>query len=186
MTHRIWRISTVLGATALTLVAGSRPFQAAGKPEESQIWGSWYVVFHAGPGLTLPALVTINREGTVTNIDGDDFAQPPFPNLHSATHGTWVGKGNGTFEAVGMFLIYDTTGNLVGIGRNLISFQFGENSDTIAGVANGQRLDCPTPFTCPDPLAEDANWQTDPAFPLTIPLTGRRIPATLPVAEEFP
>jgi hypothetical protein len=49
MTHRIWRISTVLGATVLTLVAGSRLFQAAGKPGESQIWGSWYVVFHAGP-----------------------------------------------------------------------------------------------------------------------------------------
>jgi hypothetical protein len=180
MSISVVKAGIALGIGVLALLAGNQLFSSAAAADGAQIWGSWYVTFAPAPGLTLPAVVTINQEGTLTNADADDFAQPPFPNLHSATYGSWVRREDGAFEAVGMFLIYDATGSLVGIGRNLISFRFGDDFDQITGVADGQRLDCPTAFTCPDPFAASAAWHADPAFPVPIPFQGRRIRGNLP------
>ncbi len=124
--------------------------------------GSWYWTTTT-PNGAIPAVVTYHIDGSVTGADISMFggtANNPY--RYSPFHGTWErrGWGNHEFAGTSLYLRFDpTTNKLVGIARVRAQFAFVQDFDHIAGTMRLDVLPCPTPATCPDPLAKDAAWQ---------------------------
>ncbi len=131
----------------------------------SALWGTWYVTFAGGPGANIPAIVTINRDGTFASSDGSDFGGPPFPVQQSPIRGVWVRTGAHTFEGKAIYFNGDVeTGELVHITGSRIIIELGDDFDHINGTLFRDIFECPTPFTCPDPLTAEPD-RTNPPVP---------------------
>ena len=165
----------VLLAAALSLALGmigmfSQPATAFGQ-EGAVMTGVWYwqnvmppAMF--GPNAVLPSLLTFHNDGTVMCSDALAFGGLPLgynPYTYTPFYGAWERTGAHAFTATWLSLRFfrtpgDFAGILAGIVRSRAVFTFAEDFDHIAGTMYLDVLACPTPLTCPDPLATDALW----------------------------
>jgi len=125
------------------------------------LWGgSWYWTTNI-PNGSLPALIVYQIDGSINGSDTAMFGGTPMnPFRYTPLHGVWHQTGRHQFAGTSLFLRFDpATNKLVGIARARSQFAFTHDFDHIAGTMLLDVLPCPTPATCPDPLAKDANWQ---------------------------
>ncbi|OGD18119.1 MAG: hypothetical protein A2W03_14705 [Candidatus Aminicenantes bacterium RBG_16_63_16] len=162
-------------AAALFLVLGVMGLhgqQAATQgPEGAVLTGVWHwqnvmppAMF--GPNAVLPSLLTFHNDGTVMCSDSLAFGGLPLaysPYTYTPFYGVWERTGPHEFIATWLSLRFfrtpgDLAGNLAGIVRARAQFTFADDFDHIAGTIHLDGLACPTPLTCPDPMAPDALW----------------------------
>jgi hypothetical protein len=180
----ICAVFTVLAAATVLLAAGSY-WTGTGVPAPGEtIWGTWYLAVDSTPfgipGGTLPALLSIHQDGTLTITDAGDLGSSPFTTTDTAQQGIWVQTGNQTFETTTLFLRKDeVSGELEGWHRVRATLQFGTDRDHLAGFAEEEVLACdpagPTPFkllNCPNPITS-----VFPPAPFPIPIELTRLPA---------
>lgn len=161
-----------VAAVVVTILCAAPNWSAADAGSQGKkIWGTWYIIFEGGAGANIPAVATIHRDGTLVSSDGSDFGGPPFPVRQTPIRGVWVGTGGGRFEAAVLYFNGDVvTGQLVHITSGRISFQFEDDFDHISGTVFREIFQCPTPFTCPDPLTAVPDSTLSP-----IPFQGTRL-----------
>lgn len=139
------------------LGAGPAVVGAVQDKEGYQPAGTWAWSTHRPSGGTLPALVTYHKDGTISGSDGVMFGinfPPAFnPNLASGLHGVWERTGPRSFRGMSLYLQFAPDGNVIGWGRARSELQFVGDEDHIEGTMYLDSLPCPTPFTCPDPVA---------------------------------
>jgi hypothetical protein len=149
------RVTTILTTFAIATALCVAPTgSSAGTGSQGRaLWGTWYVSFDAGAGANIPALLTIHRDGTLAASDASDFGGPPFPVQSTPMRGVWVTAGHQMFEAAAMYLDGDvSSGQLLNITSAYISIRFESDFDHISGTVLRDIFECPTPFTCPDPV----------------------------------
>ena len=166
----ITRIACV-GAGIILLSAAIDSSATRPDTDDATLTGTWYVTFDAGVGASIPAVVTLHRDGTLSSSDATDFGGPPFPVRSTPIRGVWTRTRAGTFEAAGIHLSADPmTGEFLHITRTTIFLQFGDDFDQIEGEVFQDVFLCATPFTCPDPLTAEPD-----ATPPSLPFLGRRL-----------
>ncbi len=165
-------IPMIVSVIALLLIVPCSTFSQesfAQQPEGAVLWGSsWYWRTITASG-AIPALVNYQKDGSIIGADVSMFGGTAMnPYRYTPFHGIWERTGSNEFAGTSLFLRFDpATNKLVGIARSRSQFSFTDDFDHIAGTMRLDVLPCPTPATCPDPLAKDANWQ--PYNPAPIP-----------------
>ncbi|HMB58297.1 MAG TPA: hypothetical protein VKN35_00165 [Xanthomonadales bacterium] len=188
MTHFMrYIMMTLIGLTVLTL---SGPGRADGVLADSG-WptGTWYLaldteIYGLPPGFPLSGLAQINRDGTLTIVDGGDFGQSNFlATRNLAQFGSWRRVGGHGIEAITLFLEADMeTGEVLRWVRGSFLFWQGGGGVT-TGTVNTAFLPCapalppPSPLTCPDPIenADQFIPFTDLGDPADVPVTLKRL-----------
>ncbi len=169
-------------AIAGALFLAVAPSVVAQQDEGYQPWGTWAWFMHRPSGGAFPALVTYNKDGTLTGADGLMYgiSYPPasISTRESGFHGVWERTGPLAFRGTSYWMNYaPDTGNLVSWGRARSDLQFVEGDpDRFEGTLFMDVLPCPTPFTCPDPVTT----------PFTSSVTVRQVSATRVVRVEPP
>jgi hypothetical protein len=128
-----------------------------------------------GPGLTVPGLVTLSSDGTLTSVTGSDEAGPAsvFFVKNSPIHGVWSRGSKGEVNARALYLNFDpASGVVVGITKLRIEAQFDKSFNNISGSFFMSVFVCPTPFTCPNPFTATP---TVPEPATGLPFTAIRI-----------
>jgi hypothetical protein len=124
-----------------------------------QPWGTWAWSTHRPAGGAFPALVTYNRDGTLTGADvlmnGITFPPAVNPTRMSPFHGVWERTGPHSFRGMSLWMQYDVSGNVTAWGRSRSDLHFVDDADHVEGRMWIDSLPCPTPFTCPDPLTTE-------------------------------
>ena len=144
---------TFVTVAAILLWAVPGWFTTSAENQGATVWGTWHFVLDIGPGATIPGVITLHRDGTLTIVDGTDFGGAPFPFKNSAGHGVWIKTGANTFENRNLELNFDPfSGQLTSITLVRATFHFDGDFDHLSGEAVIDSWLCPTPFTCPDPL----------------------------------
>ena len=132
---------------------------ASPEHERFQPWGTWAWSTQRPVGGALPALITYNKDGTLTGSDGVMYGlnYPPavIATKESGLHGVWERTGPHEFRGTSLWLQFDPNGNAIGWGRSRSDLEF-VDADHITGTMWLDSLPCPTPFTCPDPV--DTQW----------------------------
>ena len=167
------RAMAYVTAIAVAIILSAAPNWSAADADShgSTLWGTWYVTFDFGLNANIPAVATFHRDGTLVTSDGSDFGGPPFLVQSTPLRGVWVRTGAGTFEGAALYLNGDVvTGELVTITNARLLIQFGNGFDHIRGTVFLDTFQCPTPFTCPDPLTADPDTSSPP-----IPFRGSRL-----------
>lgn len=144
-----------------TVPIWSTPAKAARKG--NRLWGTWYVTFISQLGVTIPAIITFNRDGTFASSDGTDFGGEMFPRQNSPLRGVWVRTGPLTFEASGFYFGGDSETGLTTILSIFGIIEFGDDFDHINGTFFQDLFECPTPVTCPDPLTAEPDRTLQPS-----------------------
>ena len=144
---------TVVAVAAILLLAVPGWFTTSAENKGATIWGTWHFVLDVGPGATIPGVVTLHRDGTVTTVNGTAFGGAPFPFKTSVGHGVWIKTGANTFESRTLGLNFDPfSGQLTSITLDRATAHFDGDFDHLSVEAVIDVWLCPTPFTCPDPL----------------------------------
>lgn len=141
-----------------------------------QPWGTWILRMPlppppAGPGGTMPMILTIHREGTAVSSSSFMFGGiAPGNAWTSAVHDTWERTGPRTIETTCVALSFKPgnsaagqpgipqPGWLLGFVRNRLELEFQGDGDHLAGELNSEFLACPMPWTCPDVNDPAAPW----------------------------
>ncbi len=132
--------------------------------------GVWYVALDAEPyvqvpGLSLPGLVMINREGTALLEDGGDFGGFPFQR-DSAQFAAWRFK-NGRVLMRTLFLQADAiSGDVQSWWQVKLKLRM-QGANTMQGTVAVSTLEClgPAPIgalNCPDPIAAAEDFVPQP------------------------
>ncbi|MGE5361142.1 MAG: hypothetical protein ACM3NQ_19160 [Bacteroidales bacterium] len=120
-----------------------------------QPWGTWAWSTHRPAGGTLPAIITYHKDGTLTGSDGIMFGidYPPALNTsrESLIHGVWERTGPLSFRGTSLYMQFAPNGNVIAWGRSRSDLHFVGDADHFEGTMWLDSLQCPTPFTCPDP-----------------------------------
>ncbi len=161
-------VACVIAFAGMLLLVASVQSASAQDAQGAVLWGSswaWRTITGSG---SLPALVTYHKDGEITGSDLAMFGGTTNnPYRYTPFSGTWERIGPNEFAGTSLFLRFDpATNKLVGIARARSQFTFAGDFNHIAGVMRLDVLPCPTPATCPDPLANDANWQAYNQAPL--------------------
>lgn len=135
-----------------------------------QPWGTWVMRLHlpeppAGPGGSLPMILTIQREGTaVTSSSLMYGGLPPLTNWSSAVHDVWERVGPRAIESTCVSLSFSPgtapsqPGRLLGFVRNRVRLERDGDDDRLVGELNNEFLACPTQTACPDVNDPMAQW----------------------------
>ncbi len=160
----------LVSAITVVLIVAAAPHQNAyaQQPSGAVLWGgSWHWKTMTANG-SLPAFITYQMDGSINGSDASMFggtANNPY--RYSSFAGVWERIGPNEFAGTSLYLRFDpATNKLVGIARARSQFGFTNDFDHIAGTFRLDVLLCPTPATCPDPLADTANWEPYNAPPL--------------------
>ncbi len=187
MKRTILFIGLVTAVTLAILVAAA-PYQKAlaQQPSGAVLWGSswhWRTITANG---SLPAFITYQQDGSINGSDASMFggtANNPY--RYSSFAGVWERIGPNEFAGTSLYLRFDpATNKLIGIARARSQFAFAQDFDHIAGTFRLDVLPCPSPATCPDPLADTADWQpyNGPPLPNEFSFEATRI-KRVPIAE---
>lgn len=184
------RLISICGVATVTvailLVTISKSYTSTAENQGAQIVGSWYGFFDfepitGVPGTGIPGLFTMYRDGTTSAIPAQMFGLfPNGPETTSPDAGTWVNTGQGTYTGTYLCMRSDrVTGALIGFARARTTMRFGDDFDHLRGVLYYEKVDCPTPITCPDPMDPQIVWTPDNP-PGGLQMTAERI-RVLPV-----
>lgn len=162
---------TLAGMTTLLLAIGASvpcafPAERDGPASVEFPWfrlapvGTWYITFlidGAPPGFNVPGVITFHHDGTFTAVDGGDFgALPDLPFDQTSQQGVWRRSEGRKFVATGMILSFRRTpgmeGEIDNVSRTRIELEFGQDLDQFTAVVSQEVWNCPSSFTCPDPL----------------------------------
>lgn len=160
--------AALLAAALLLFVAPWLP--ASAQNAEPQPWGTWVWQTSFGPGLSLPALLTLDKDGTVSVSDGQMFGGlPGATTRYSPLHGVWERTGAGRIGGTSLWLIFDApSGVLVAIGRCRTALTLTSGGEALEGTMFLETLPCfAGPLGCPDPLDPAAPWLPYPNLPPT-------------------
>jgi len=174
---RLLRLS--VGVCVAVLLAGP----AAAQNTDQQFTGSWihYLnVSGTSSGPLLPALVTIQSDGTMIISSGLMFGSPSMPAApvrYSPLHFVWEKAGPKTITGTGLFFVFDPDGKMHSYQRNRFVIQLSNDRDTYTGLIFLDELHCPNGvFSCPYPQDPSATWTPNPNMPAGGYLvTGKRL-----------
>jgi hypothetical protein len=124
-------------------------------------WGTW--VWRTNlpiPNASLPALVTLHVDGTMTGSDGVMFGGPPSQDgtRMSPIQAVWEPTGWRRIGGTGLWLTFDQSGKLTGFGRSRSDLRLSRDGEQLEGEMFLETLKCTTPVSCPDPLDPAAVW----------------------------
>ena len=132
----------------------------------NQAYGTYLHQVEVGPGFYVPALLTLNIDGTLTVASGLTFGGYPGATTKvGPVHGIWMGVGVKSIVAKSIFFVYDTDGVLIGYQRNRCSMRFNQQLTKYTGTEYMETTSCDSPFTCPDPLDPGTKWEPLPDMP---------------------
>lgn len=188
---RIARTSLVVvlgvAVAGLLLSAATARAQERSGPELAgpfQPWGTWVMQVQlpgppAGPGGSLPMILTIHQEGTAVSSSSLAYGGlPGFTNWSSAVHDVWEKTGRRTLESTCIALSFapgtsaTQPGRLIGLVRNRLRLEAWGDGDHLVGEMDNEFLSCPTPTTCPGINDPGATWV--PRM-VAIPVTAERL-----------
>lgn len=175
------RFIAYIGMMTLALVVSA----VAAEPQQNraifgrwgQIWGTWVWTTNN----TIPALLTLHLDGTLSVSDGRMFGglQPNSTTRITPLHGVWERTGFQSIGGTSLYLIFDaTSGLLTAWGRSRTSITFADDFNHFQGKMFVETLSCAPgpPVSCPDPLAAGANWVRNPNMPLDgLPVSATRL-----------
>ena len=167
MLRRSLCIAVALSAAVLSLGVPANSQGMAFNNSFGQFWGTW---LHKVEGVSLPALVTIHVDGTLTVTSGFTFGAG-FPMRISPIHGVWERVGPKTIHATSLFFLFDENGVLTGYPRNRCRLQYSNDFNSYKGTEFMETISC-SASNCPDPLDLKVTWTPSP------PATGFAISAT--------
>jgi hypothetical protein len=167
-------ITTVAVAAFLTIPANSQVRSAA---KWGQFWGTFLHQVHRGPGQSMPALITLQIDGTVTGAPGSMFgAVPNATTRFGPIHGVWQRTGWKTLAGTSLFITYDVNGVLTGFRRSRCSLEFSDDFNSYQGTEFMEDLSCSSAVGCPDPFAPAATWVAVSNMPVTgFQVSGTRV-----------
>jgi hypothetical protein len=161
----------VLATLTVVLLALAAPQQALASTEDDGIqpWGTWVWRTSFGPGMSMPALLTLHRDGTVSVSDGLMFGGLPGSTTRtSPLHGVWERTGPRRIGGTSLWLIFDApSGVLVAIGRCRTALQLTRDGEGLEGKMFLEILPCNGPLGCQDPIDPAAQWEPYPNLPPT-------------------
>jgi hypothetical protein len=170
-------VATV-ASVILVLAAPQRPL-ASTQEEGFQPWGTWVWQTSLGPGMSLPALLTLHKDGTLSVSDGLMFGGlPGSATRMSPLHGVWERTGPRRIGGTSLWLIFDApSGVLVAIGRCRTTLLLARDGDGLEGKMFLEMLPCNGPMGCQDPIDPAAQWVPYPNLPPTgfLSVTARRL-----------
>ena len=165
-------------AVLLMLAAPQQPL-ASTQDDGIQPWGTWVWQTSLGPGMSLPALLTLHRDGTVSVSDAVMFGGLPGSTTRmSPLHGVWERTGPRQIGGTSLWLIFDApSGVLVAIGRSRTALQLAQDGEGLEGKMFLEMLPCNGPLDCQDPLNPAAQWLPHPNLPPTgfLSVTAKRL-----------
>lgn len=164
------------GLATLAITAKSQSLRAFG--HWGQYWGTWVWQTQFGPGVALPALITLHIDGTVAGSDGTMFGGTPNSTTRTTPlHGVWERTSAQSIGGTSLYLVYNAaTGVLMAYGRARTSLQFADDFDHFQGKMFVETLPCPGPTSCPDPLDPAAKWVAFSGMPADgFPVTATRL-----------
>lgn len=174
-----WRRTAIAAAavTSLAILAASSAAEGARRgARRAPFWGTWYAELDAEPfglppGVSLAALMTIHRDGTLLIFDAGDFGAPPISQVQSPQLGAWKKIGRRSIRATTLFFAGDpVTKDTTLVKRVRFRLRFGgRDYDRLVGVAESvDQLQCPTAplpgfLSCPNPItAAESEWVPEP------------------------
>ncbi len=168
----------VLAAGLLAIANPLQP-QASASDQGPQPWGTWVWQTSFGPGMSMPALLTLHKDGTLSVSDGLMFGGlPGSATRMSPLHGVWERTGPGRIGGTSLWLISDaSSGVLVAIGRCRTSLQLTRDGEALEGKMFLEVLPCNGPLGCQDPLDPAGLWLPYPNLPPTgyLDVSARRL-----------
>lgn len=167
-----------LAVVLLVLAAPHQPL-ASTRDDGIQPWGTWVWQTSFGPGMSMPALLTLHKDGTVSVSDGLMFGGLPGSTMRtSPLHGVWENTGPRRIGGTSLWLIFDApSGVLVAIGRCRTALQLAGDGEGLEGKMFLEMLPCNGPLGCQDPLDPAAQWLPYPNLPPTgfLSVTAKRL-----------
>jgi len=166
--HRFARIA-VAAAAALAITTISAPAQGLSIGRWGQVWGTWVHQVQLGSGMTMPALIAFNIDGTVTGAPGLMFGGVPDATVtFTPVFGVWQKTGWKSIAGTSLLMVFDrTSGVLTGFRRSRTSLDFSDDFNKYNGTEFMENLACALPVTCPDPLDPKAAWEPETNMPPT-------------------
>lgn len=161
------RALLVMLATLITLIAVPGQPLAAPQDHRTQPSGTWLWQTWLGPEASLPALLTLHKDGTVSVTDGLMFGGLPDSTTRmSPLHGVWERTGAKQIGGTSVWLIFDApSGVLVAFGRCRTSLRLTQRGEALEGEMFLEMLPCNGPLGCPDPVDPAAQWLPYPNLP---------------------
>ena len=156
----------VLGAV-LVLTAAGQSLAVASPDDSTQPSGTWVWQTLLGPDVSLPALLTLHQDGTVSVSDGVMFGGLPASTTRmSPLHGVWERTGAKQIGGTSVWLIFDApSGVLLAFGRSRTSLRLTQDGEALEGEMFLEMLPCNGPLGCPDPVDPTAQWVPYPNLP---------------------
>ncbi len=136
-------------------------------------WGTWVwrtnLPTPTNPAASLPALVTLHVDGTMTGLDGLMFGGLPMNTTRtSPIHAVWEPTGWRRIGGTGLWLIFDSQApyKLIAFGRSRSDLRLTRDGEGLEGTMFLETLPCAVPVGCPDPLDPGAVWvpNSPPSF----------------------
>lgn len=167
----------VAAAAALAMTTVSAPAQGLSIPRWGQVWGTWVHQMQMGPGMKMPALVTLNIDGTFTGAPGLMFGGVPDATVtFTPVFGVWQRTGWQNIASTSLIMVFDRkSGLLAGFWRSRSSLDFSDDFNSYTGTEFLEQLTCTSPLTCPDPLDPKAAWEPVTGMPASFPISGARV-----------
>jgi hypothetical protein len=177
--HRFARIA-LAAAAALAMTTLSAPAQGLSIPRWGQVWGTFVHQIQMGPGMKMPALITLNVDGSVTGAPGLMFGGLPDATVTvTPVFGVWQRTGWQNIASTSLLMVFDRkSGVLTGFWRSRTFLNFSDDFNSYTGTEFLESLTCASPLTCPDPLDPKAAWQPVPGMPASVPISGTRVEVT--------
>jgi len=161
------RALLVVLAAVLVLIAAPLQPLAAAQDDGTQPWGTWIWQTWLGPEVSMPALLTLHQDGTVSVSDGVMFGGlPGSTSRMSPLHGVWERTGAKQIGGTSVWLIFDApSGVLLAFGRSRTSLRLTQDGEALEGEMFLEMLPCNGPLGCPDPVDPTAQWLPYPNLP---------------------
>jgi hypothetical protein len=142
------------------MLGGGPGLEAAGPSYLSTLTGTWIFSTVAGPGMTIPAVVTYHADGTITYSDATMFGGSAMaPYKFGTYNGVWQQIRQNRFGTTAIGLMFDPgTNAVIGFARGRSALRYHGNTSTLVGKLYLETVACPTPFTCPDPTNPNLVW----------------------------
>ena len=110
--HRFVRTATAAAAVFAfyTMSAGA---QGLSFSRWGQFWGTWVHQMQLGPAMKMPALITINIDGTITGAPGLMFGGVPNATVKfTPVFGIWQRTGWKSVASTSLFMVFDSTSKI--------------------------------------------------------------------------
>jgi hypothetical protein len=132
-----------------------------------QTWGTWLHQVQLGPGVRLPAMVTMHLDGSLVGNVGLMFGGlPNATTRYGPISGAWQRTGWKTVAATSLVFRFDAaTGILNGYERHRCALDFSDDFESYKGTEVVETVACDSPTACPNPLDPAVKWTPGTSMP---------------------